>query len=526
VTASAQAADPDLVAAVCSGDTRRLVTLAAASCTVTGSRATSLFLALGMAGQVVLDRGTDTACLVRRGATCHVRLGPDFLLERVRTADDLAYLLLHEVAHLVLGHVSVPAVTVAAGTRARAGAAGADTTAFVAKVENMAADMLVARFLHERLDETPGLDARVHGPGSSVFSALMATPETVLDRRWLFGDPLSPREVEAAWIDRYRHEDQPGLVRIVEPLAALYARVWSRARGMPLDDLTRQLAALLAPFAGSLAPPPLALKVVAGGDRWTPPWARPVPGLERSLPPGWARGLRDARKGEVSPPEAGGGHGGALDDVAIEADAAADRVAALTDWLRKALRGSPVMRQHWEPAARGPLRSLVPAAFGRTEALHLAAGLLPPLYPLPLAPACDEQPVRAYVDVSGSTHDLWSLLLRALSGVLSHRRVQAFQFSNAVAPLRPDSPTVRTTGGTDFDCVVRHALGHREVFVITDGYANLGAALRQRAGGTRVHVLLTGAPSGEVERHVRQQFEGLLARPPGCVWVPEKLLES
>ncbi len=522
-----QPPEPDLVAAVCGRDVKRLITLAAASPTVTTTRATSLFLALGMAGQVVLDEGTPTACLVRQGSTCHVRLGPDFLLERVRTVDDLAYLLLHEVAHLVLGHVSLPRPVVSREERRRAQARGADPASFTARVENMAADMLVARFLHERLDDTPELDRQVHGPETSLFSALMATPETVLGRRWLCGDPLAPREVEAAMMTRYRHADLPGLSRVVGALAELYTQVWSRSAGMPLQTVTHRLAYLLAPFAAALTPPPLALRVVPGRDRFGSRWAVRPPSLEGSLPPDWLRRLRDAREGEPSSPEQGGGFNDELGAMILD-DEPVDQVERLVAWMRGALRGSPVLRTRWEPAARGPLRSPLPAALGRAEALHLAAGVLPPLYPVPLAPVCDEQPVRTYVDVSGSTSRQWGLWLRALARVLDHRRVAGFQFSNAIAPVGRQGRTVRTTGGTDFDCVVRHALGQREVFVITDGIADLSGGLCQRAirAGTRVHVLLTGAASERVERHVCQQFGALLVSPPGCVWVPQKLLES
>ena len=49
---------------------------------------------------------------------------------------------------------------------------------------------------------------------------------------------------------------------------------------------------------------------------------------------------------------------------------------------------------------------------------------------------------------------------------------------------------VRTTGGTDFDCVFRHALDHRytKILVVTDGYAELDDRLRVEARRRQLRV--------------------------------------
>ena len=56
---------------------------------------------------------------------------------------------------------------------------------------------------------------------------------------------------------------------------------------------------------------------------------------------------------------------------------------------------------------------------------------------------------------------------------------------------------VRSTGGTDFDCLFRHALdrGYRKILVVTDGHADLSEALQDEARrrDLRVFVVFTDA---------------------------------
>ena len=74
-----------------------------------------------------------------------------------------------------------------------------------------------------------------------------------------------------------------------------------------------------------------------------------------------------------------------------------------------------------------------------------------------------------------------------------------------------------TTGGTDFDCVVSHALAQRwrRILVITDGYAGLDSGLTGRAlaEGLEAYVVLCGA-------HVTARH-GLEPLTRGCWRYPE-----
>jgi len=137
---------------------------------------------------------------------------------------------------------------------------------------------------------------------------------------------------------------------------------------------------------------------------------------------------------------------------------------------------------------------------GRSEALSLAHGHTPLFWMAPLDQEIeDDQRVQMYVDGSGSMDEQLPFLLRLCTVLEEHvgDRVHVFsnQVSTALLTALADGK-YETTGGTDFDCVVDHALQHRyrRILVLTDGYANLdkGLAGRARAARLEVYVVLLG----------------------------------
>jgi hypothetical protein len=107
--------------------------------------------------------------------------------------------------------------------------------------------------------------------------------------------------------------------------------------------------------------------------------------------------------------------------------------------------------------------------------------------------------VHIYLDVSGSTMDFQRLFFGLTLRLGDRIGSPVYQFSNAVAAVSLAElleGRCETTGGTDFDCVVRHALEHdfARILVVTDGEGPpLDDGLRARAAarGLRVFAVLT-----------------------------------
>ena len=524
--------DAELAAAVRANDARSLLAMAAGAELVTDTEATSLFLAIGMVGgRLILDPSTPTAAIVREAEDYHILMGPSFLLSTVLTVEDLAYLLLHEIVHFVLGHPSEMARMrwrhpPRPDRRGESdGLALEAELRFESMVANIAADLLVAKFLHLKIGRTPGLDFRVHGDGTPLWNALMATPETVLKKRWLPGQTLPRGEVATAFEKRASEDGPKCPPETISRLAELYSSAWNE--GLALNELTDDLTPLLRPWAQCLNPP---LRLIA---KPAPPgtYTESHPGeLGRCLPAGWREALINARHGEWDDPDGGGpaGHSQHVQSIALRDRASTEKVEAAAALLRKLLTAKTIMKIHDQATVVSERRTPVPLALGKKEALWIAAGVSPVSYPDRQGRRLDQGPLSVYVDVSGSTHACWSIVVDALRKVIPGRAITTFQFSNVVRKLAlGDSlSSLETTLGTDFDCVVRHALGTSDAFIITDGFASLDAAVRKQASATRsrFHIILLSERSVHLEETIRRTFDGLLAGEGGILWLPWRQL--
>lgn len=116
---------------------------------------------------------------------------------------------------------------------------------------------------------------------------------------------------------------------------------------------------------------------------------------------------------------------------------------------------------------------------GRREVALLAAGALPILCNAPSrALALTDERVHLYIDVSGSMEDLLSFATGLVQSAGELLGPQVYQFSNRVLPLTWDdlaAGNIVSTGGTDLDCVARHASRklYRRILVVTDGWVAL-----------------------------------------------------
>lgn len=119
--------------------------------------------------------------------------------------------------------------------------------------------------------------------------------------------------------------------------------------------------------------------------------------------------------------------------------------------------------------------SVLPALDRRSNILRFL-GLQPLLYTweVPVRARGDIQKVHCYVDVSGSVFDFISSFYRAVLGCRELVHAKVHLFSTAVSEAAWEEllrGRVETTGGTDINCVLEHLQRHRirRAVILTDG---------------------------------------------------------
>jgi hypothetical protein len=103
---------------------------------------------------------------------------------------------------------------------------------------------------------------------------------------------------------------------------------------------------------------------------------------------------------------------------------------------------------------------------------------------------------HVYLDVSGSMAPILPHLLGLILPYVRSGQADIFQFSTIVEPMPLDElklARLRTSGGTDINCVLRHAIDtvpriHRAL-ILTDGYTGIPRAeLAQRIAVQNIHI--------------------------------------
>lgn len=164
-------------------------------------------------------------------------------------------------------------------------------------------------------------------------------------------------------------------------------------------------------------------------------------------------------------------------------------------------------------------RTVVPCA-GRRELPLLAAGRPPVFYQSSTQLAEDSyERAHVYVDVSGSTTDVQALMYGLVAFCGDWIGSPVHVFSNRVhdmSLLDLRRGRCKTTGGTDFDCVIEHAVErrHKKIVIATDGYARLSPRSVRLAQGASIRVV--GVLLGEnVTDRVLTRLGARLVRPGG-----------
>lgn len=427
--------------------------------------------------QVAAASGVGTARLRQGTEGPVIEVDPEFLREYVLEPASALHLLGHELLHHVRGDLTRFAMLDQANRM----------------LLGLALDMFVDAHL-ERVwfggEGAPYL-RRLYKP--NAFPELLLLPPRLLLRaigdptyqlvpplnRWWRNGHSQPPELQR-WETRLAEWLRPLGVQSAPAVAHLYFQVWFDRLGFAefwalfRDVIVEEMPLLF----GSM---PLLL-----GDH--------SPARRDALPAEWQRELQQQVDALLTKT---GGYGRDLKMEDLQLPEEEPDPGPVLMAVQRALDSdpdNPVVRRRLD------LERGVMGGVGRAEALSLAVGHVPVFWTAQQEQDQeDDERVQLYIDASGSMDEVLPFLFRLVSTLGEHVGQRVFLFSNQV--VATDLEDIRrgryeTTYGTDFDCVVDHALArrYRRFLVVTDGYASLdpGLASRAAAEDLRCYVVLVG----------------------------------
>jgi len=408
-----------------------------------------------------------SARIVRCGSQYRVEFGRVFLEQELAAPADLAFVFLHEVYHHVLGHLAqLPPAYQTPDWR---------------QVVNLAADMMVNRAVTCRYF-TGGapLLTRLYWP-DGFPECLLLPPTSYGCRRVSVAEATSlegRRELRDLAVSFKKGIRQAGWGSTTQDMAwQVYRAAWLEE--VPFDRLLGMVARLLQQVLGE------------GGFFYLFFLGDHEPDAARCEGLPWQHPDKDGD------PAGGAGFHDEVEESDLDEDIEPRLSPVLAQAVRLALEEDPnhPRRRFGQVPQPGVL-----FAPDRSDWLTLTLGQWPALF----HGGCfgiveDEQRAHLYIDVSGSV-DPWIGRFYGLVLALGDEIGSPVHlFSNQVLDMTLDDLArgrVRTTGGTDFDCVVTHALerGYRRIVVVTDGIGDLDSANAEafRASGASLYLLLMG----------------------------------
>ncbi len=411
-----------------------------------------ILVCLGHLAQIAwvsFSNKTQTACIRFAGGRYRIDFSPIFVAGCLETSADALFVLLHEIGHKI--HGDLLRVEDFNGSELRKNAA------------NIVADIRINGELC-RLFFPQGVPLLGKLYDEDKTGALLLLPPFMLLRKGAWEEAAAvPREdVIKAAKRRFRRAGRKPAD--ADALARWYVEAWltpASHQGL-LDRLLEILGDEEAPcFLGEHEP---------GEDPELADW------------------------GDLFSKEAGKGDEEEEDEIVPVLPT--QRATELHERIRRALE--PDTRNPRQVFAVTNERGVVPGS-GRREAFLQAAGVWPVFFESAMpARVDDEQRVHVYIDVSGSTSEAQPVLYGLVVHLGELVGQPVYLFSNTVAPvslkeLRDGKR--KSTGGTDFDCIVNHAVRNRfrKVLVVTDGYGGLEpqSHVKLRRERVRVYLLLT-----------------------------------
>ncbi|MBL4844526.1 MAG: hypothetical protein JKY65_03280 [Planctomycetes bacterium] len=413
--------------------------------------------------ELSLTEGIGSARIGRQGDQRRIEIDPVFLEEHLQTADDLIFVLAHEVLHRLQGDLDP--VAAQRSERARLAA-------------NLVADVRINAWLLLNFFPTPPpllgrLYRRASFPGTLLLppTLLLPSPLSRLPFHHLVARAASHgRHIAGSLARALGRKVPPGV--LPEQVSSWYVAAWLGESCRA--SLTTELLLFL--------PEGLKAPVFLGDHEGQGEEGEVLTGLE-----GLEEILGYGKGGESAPGQL------VLDSPSTRA------IAQLRRELQRVLSSDP--SAPLEPSERQATPIPRPS---RRDFYLLAAGSWPGLFhPRVPDPRSQSRKARVYVDVSGSTRAAQARIYGLLDSLRALLADPIHMFSTEVndLPLQALSEGfVRSTLGTEFGCVLDHAAESRthKALVITDGYGPVPRASQRRArqAGVEVHVLLT-------QRHAR-----------------------
>ncbi|MFH1437288.1 MAG: hypothetical protein ABIJ56_16390 [Pseudomonadota bacterium] len=409
----------------------------------------------------------DTACVRKIGEIYRIEFSQDFVRKWLDDPEDILFVLLHEIFHKIRGDLLT-----------RLGGMGPAEALIANIVEDIQINSML---LKEYFPRGVGLVERLYDV-KSLPEVLLAPPPLVIRTHAMMNDCPDLAQIDSM-------EDLPALQpKILHTVMELVMR----GCGIEDEDKAEKLASwYLDAWIGDCTVRGLVERlmeimeledadVLLLGDH-------EGPGCKL---PDFIEALDDPAYRFFA------GSGEDLEEDDIEPSAPARKVTWLHREIRNALAPDP--KNPRDAMAFMPERTVVPG-FGRRDCYMLACDAWPYFFTNNVYQQTkDDHRVHLYIDVSGSTNEIQSFLYGLVLHLGDLTGEPLYLFSNKVVEVslkNLEEGSRKTTWGTDFDCVVEHALQNRfrKVLMITDGFASLSDehAGRVLKGDLELYVLLT-----------------------------------
>lgn len=383
-------------------------------------------------------------------------INPNFVQQHCARDEHLFLLVMHELWHVLLAHTSLyPRVT---------------------QAQNIAFDAIINAGLMRKLNKPSymGFFDKINPPDQ--FPHLLLRPPVGWPDAPEYPDHLGPRGTARIMRQLY---PEPG---VFPPAMPFYDEILA----LILQDLAEK---------GMLVAMPTLLGDHENQDPYQSKYLKDAMGRAAKEWP--------IKVGDFGPP----GQGGHMDDWRVNANEA-------TRQMRQ--KFSHVLRQCFSPnlgdyrrKQRQPISGIVGKGVvpnGRDRLVHARKrlGTPPTLWAQPgtYKARVPERRVKAhvYLDVSGSMSHILPYLVGLITPYVQSGKADVFQFSTLIEylPLRDLSQgVVRTTGGTQIQCVMEHLVEHtgtvKRALILTDGYTGRPKSQHVqhvKTEGTMIHVVL------------------------------------